>query len=45
MKTPLMQTLAWIAAVGAALFLAWVGPDEASLLRNALPEMPRIGGR
>ncbi len=41
MKSPWMQTLAWIAAVGAAILLAMAGPDEASLVRGG--DMPRVG--
>ena len=37
MKTPWLPTLAWLAAVAAALFFAWAGPDETSLQRSSSP--------
>jgi hypothetical protein len=35
MKTPWTSTLAWLAAVAAALVMAWAAPDEASILRQS----------
>lgn len=38
MKPLWMQTLAWIAAVAAALLLAWAGPEVADrYLSDAIP--------
>ena len=36
MKTPWMQTLAWIAAALAAVLLAMAAPDEANIERHSL---------
>jgi hypothetical protein len=35
MKTPWTSTLGWLAAVAAAVLLAWAAPDEASILRHS----------
>ncbi|HYF43128.1 MAG TPA: hypothetical protein VEA35_11910 [Ramlibacter sp.] len=35
MKTPWTSTLAWLAAVVAAVLMAWAAPDEGSILRQS----------
>lgn len=35
MKTPWTSTLAWLAAVVAALLMAWAAPDESRILRDS----------
>jgi hypothetical protein len=37
MKSPWVQTLAWIAAVVAASLFAWAAPDESSIERMSSP--------
>jgi hypothetical protein len=37
MKTPWVQTLAWVVAVAIAILLAFAGPDEASIQRHSFP--------